>query len=84
MEKPLLLSAKGLSADVVREYRAGIVVEPENPQALAAAVMLLYNDKPLRDGFRTGCRALAFQYNRETLANRMLEEIRYAAAATVS
>jgi glycosyltransferase involved in cell wall biosynthesis len=80
MEKPLLLSAKGLSADVVREYHAGIVVEPENPQALASAVLQLYNNKPLRDGFRNGCRALARQYNRETLANRMLDEIRFAAA----
>jgi hypothetical protein len=80
MEKPLLLSAKGLSADVVREYHAGIVVEPENPQALASAVLRLYNDMPLRDSFRNGCRVLARQYNRETLANRMLDEIRFAAA----
>jgi glycosyltransferase involved in cell wall biosynthesis len=80
MEKPLLLSAKGLSADVVREYHAGIVVEPENPQALASAVLQLYNNKSLCDGFRNGCRALARQYNRETLANRMLDEIRFAAA----
>jgi len=80
MEKPLLLSAKGLSADVVRKYHAGIVVEPENPQALASAVLQLYNNKPLRDAFHNGCRALARQYNRETLANRMLDEIRFAAA----
>ena len=80
MEKPLLLSAKGLSADVVREYNAGIVAEPENQQALAAAVLRLYDDVALREGFRVGCRALARKYNRETLANRMLDEIRFAAA----
>lgn len=84
MEKPLLLSAKGLSADVVRRYHAGIVAEPENPQALAAAVLELYRDKRLRDSFRDGCRALARQYNRETLANRMLDEIRFAAAAAAA
>ena len=84
MEKPLLLSAKGLSSDVVREYHAGIVVEPENPQALAAAVRRLHQDKTLRDSFRSGCRALARQYNRETLANRMLDEIRFAAATAGS
>ena len=70
MEKPLLLSAKGLSADVVREYNAGIVAEPENQQALAAAVLRLHDDVALGDGFRVGCRALARKYNRETLANR--------------
>ncbi|HEX3431031.1 MAG TPA: glycosyltransferase family 4 protein [Rhizomicrobium sp.] len=80
MEKPLLLSANGLSADVVREYNAGIVVQPENPQALASAVLRLYEDRALRDSFRSGCRALAAQYNREALANRMLDEIRFAAA----
>lgn len=84
MEKPLLLSAKGLSAEVVRQYHAGIVAEPENPQALAAAVLDLYRDKRLRESFRDGCRALARQYNRETLANRMLDEIRFAAAAAAT
>jgi len=81
MEKPLLLSARGLSADVIREYNAGIAVEPENAQALAEAVLLLHENRALRESFRGGCRALARQYNRETLANRMLEEIRFAAAA---
>lgn len=81
MEKPLLLSAKGLSANVVREYNAGIAIEPENPGALAAAVLRLHQDRALRESFRSGCRTLARQYNRDMLANRMLEEIRFAAAA---
>lgn len=80
MERPLLLSANGLSADVVREYNAGITIEPENSPALAAAVLRLYEDKALCESLRSGCRALARQYNRETLANRMLDEIRFAAA----
>lgn len=80
MEKPLLLSAAGLSADVVREYNAGLAIEPENAQALAAAVLRLHEDNALRESFRSGCRALARQYNRETLANRMLDEVRFAAA----
>lgn len=80
MEKPLLLSANGLSAQVVREFNAGIAVEPENAQALAAAVLRLHADRSLCESFRSGCRALARQYNRETLANRMLEEIRFAVA----
>jgi glycosyltransferase involved in cell wall biosynthesis len=81
MEKPLLLSAKGISADVVREYNAGIALEPENPQALASAVLCLQADRALRDSFRSGCRALARQYNRENLARLMLDEIRFAAAS---
>jgi glycosyltransferase involved in cell wall biosynthesis len=84
MEKPLLLSAKGISAEVVREYNAGIAVEPENPQALASAILRLHPDKALRESFRNGCRALARQYNREKLANLMLDEIRFAAATATS
>jgi hypothetical protein len=80
MEKPVLLSANGLSADVVREFNAGIAVAAEDAQALAAAILRLHDDAVLRESFRSGCRALARQYNRETLANRMLEEIRFAAA----
>jgi glycosyltransferase involved in cell wall biosynthesis len=83
MEKPLLLSANGISADVVRQYNAGLVVEPENPQALASAVLRLYADKTLQDSFRNGCRRLARQYDRETLADLMLEEIRFAADSAV-
>jgi glycosyltransferase involved in cell wall biosynthesis len=83
MEKPLLLSANGISADVVRHYNAGLVVEPENPQALASAVLRLYSDKTLGDSFRNGCRTLARQYDRETLAGLMLEEIRFAAGSAV-
>lgn len=79
MEKPLLLSANGLSADVVREFKAGIAVEPENAKALAAAVLRLHESRALCESFRSGCQALARHYNRELLASRMLEEIRFAA-----
>lgn len=79
MEKPILLSANGVSADLVREYHAGLVVEPEDPAALAAAILRLRSDGQLRESFRDGSRRLARQYDRERLANLMLAEIRHAA-----
>ncbi|MGH6876514.1 MAG: glycosyltransferase family 4 protein [Rhizomicrobium sp.] len=84
MERPILLSANGVSAELVRDYQAGIVVEPENPEALASAAMRLRSDAQLLESFRAGCNRLARQHDRDRLAGLMLAEIRSAAAATVS
>jgi glycosyltransferase involved in cell wall biosynthesis len=84
MEKPILLSASGVSADMVRGYHAGLVAEPENAEALAAAVLRLRSDPQLRESFRAGCKRLARQHDRERLASLMLAEIRHAAGPTVT
>lgn len=81
MEKPILLSASGISADLVRRYDAGLVVAPEDPVALAAAAMRLKSDVQLRESFRAGSKRLARQHDRERLASLMLAEIRHAAGA---
>lgn len=84
MEKPILLSASGISADLVRRYHAGLVVEPENPEALAAAAMRLRADAQLRESFRAGCSRLARQHDRDRLAGLMLDEIRHAAGTVAT
>ncbi|MGH6888523.1 MAG: glycosyltransferase family 4 protein [Rhizomicrobium sp.] len=86
MEKPILLSANGASAELVRDYRAGIVVPPENPEALAGAAQCLRSNAVLRESFRDGCKRLARHHDRERLAGVMLAEIRRAheSAANVS
>lgn len=81
MGKPILLSAKGASAELVRDYRAGIVVPPEEPQLLASAVLRLRSDPELRESFREGGKRLARDYDRERLAALMLAEIRQAHAS---
>jgi hypothetical protein len=82
MEKPILLSANGASAELVREYRAGIVVPPENPELLAAGALQLREDAILRESFRDGCKRLARHHDRERLAGLMLAEIRHAHASS--
>jgi glycosyltransferase involved in cell wall biosynthesis len=84
MERPILLSARGISADLVRSYHAGLVVEPENPEALASAAMRLRSDAQLRESFRAGCNRLARQHDRDRLASLMLAEIRSAVATTAA
>lgn len=79
MERPIVLSAQGISADLIRACDAGIVVEPENPAALAAAVESLAASNTLCRRYSTGCKSLARQHDRERLAALMLAEIRDAA-----
>jgi glycosyltransferase involved in cell wall biosynthesis len=81
MERPIVLSANGLSADTVRRFRAGIVAEPGDAHALARAIRRLRTSPALRDSCREGCRSLARAHDRQILARQMLAEIRRAAAA---
>ena len=80
MERPIVLSANGLSAETVRRFGAGLVAEPGNPHALAQAVRRLRANPALRDNCREGCRGLARAHDRQLLARQMLVEIRLAAA----
>ncbi len=79
--KPMIVSAEGASADLVQRYGAGLVVPPEDPEALASAIMRLRNDSELREKLRQGGLALARDFDRERLADAMLEQIRLAAGA---
>ena len=49
--RPIVASvpASGSAAQVVTQSGGGLVVPPEDPQALAEAVLTLYNDRPLGD-----------------------------------
>jgi glycosyltransferase involved in cell wall biosynthesis len=80
MERPILLGVGGIAADLIRKYDAGLVFEPEDPQSLANAIMQLRDDPALRARLREGCRALARDYDRKNLADRMLAEIRSVVA----
>jgi glycosyltransferase involved in cell wall biosynthesis len=78
MGKPIIVGAEGASADLVQRYGAGLVVPPEDPEALAAALEKLRSDSALRAQLSVGALALARDFDRETLAMQMLEQIRLA------
>jgi glycosyltransferase involved in cell wall biosynthesis len=80
MERPTILCARGLAADLLAKYDAGVAVEPENPQALADAVTKLRDDPALMSRLKSGSVALARDFDREKLAADMLEELKSAAA----
>ena len=76
MERPIILSAEGIAADLVRKYEAGVAVEPENAADLAEAILKLRNDATLRARYGNGGRTLAADFDRNKLADLMLDEIR--------
>jgi len=75
MEKPIVLAVEGVAADIVATYNAGLCIGPENPSAMADAILRLRNDSLLREQMKLGCRKLAADFDRRFLAEKMLNEI---------
>jgi glycosyltransferase involved in cell wall biosynthesis len=69
MEKPIVLGVRGESQRLVEQSGAGICIEPENAEALAAAVRRLADDPELRRRMgAAGRRAVEEHFDRRKLA----------------
>jgi hypothetical protein len=79
MERPMVIGAEGIAADLVRSHGAGLTVEPENVPALLAAIERLRHEPGLAASMQPGCRALADDFSRDKFAGQMLDEIKLAA-----
>jgi len=82
--KPLIVSAEGASTELVQRYGAGVVVPPENPKALAGAVVRLQENSALREQLSAGSLALARDFDRDRFAREMLEQISRACETSVA
>jgi glycosyltransferase involved in cell wall biosynthesis len=73
-KKPVVYGGRGAGADLVQEANGGIVVAPESPEELAAAIRRLAEDPELaRTLAANGYRHVAENYRRELVLARMLE-----------
>jgi glycosyltransferase involved in cell wall biosynthesis len=79
MERPIIIGAEGIAADLIEQHRAGIAVEPENLDALVGAIEALRCDAKLSSAIQSGGRALADGFSRDKFAAQMLDEIKLAA-----
>lgn len=79
MERPIVIGAVGIAADLIASHRAGLAVEPENVAALTAAIQRLRDEPELGRIMGEGARALAADFSRDKLAAQMLDEIKLAA-----
>jgi glycosyltransferase involved in cell wall biosynthesis len=72
--KPVLLGVEGEAQEILCEARAGLVVTPEDPQALAEATLELVRDPALRRQMgENGRRAALEKYSRKKMALLYLE-----------
>ena len=75
--KPLVLSASGEAAGFIERAGAGVVVAPERPQELAAALVSLSRDRDGAEALgRAGRRFVEAWYTRPAAAERWLELLR--------
>jgi glycosyltransferase involved in cell wall biosynthesis len=83
---PILVSIDGEARAVVEKSQAGISIEPENPQAMANAILELYrNREHLKMLGFNGQRYVIEHYDREKIARefeRLLYKVRWPEATT--
>ena len=82
MRRPIVLGVRGQAEEILEEAGAGIVVEPENPDELLAAVLRLKADPALRDRLgAAGADHVRENYARPVIARRYWELLQSVAAS---
>ena len=76
MGKPILLGVEGESKEIIESYGAGLCFEPENREDFKATLLKLESDTDLYQKCKEGCAALIKDFDREELAQKMLEFIK--------
>lgn len=73
---PIIISVpKGEATKIIENTYSGIVVEPENPDQLSDSILSIYNDKDLYNRLALNSAIASKNYDRKTLALRMLQHI---------
>jgi glycosyltransferase involved in cell wall biosynthesis len=72
--RPIILGVEGEARDAVQRAQAGLCVRPEDPEALADAILCLYRDPKLADSLgRNGQAFVQQNYCRDRLAETYLD-----------
>lgn len=73
MGKPIVASVRGEAAEILRESRGAIVVEPENSEAIAKAILSLYENRDqVQKMGESGRSFVAQNFSRRALADKYL------------
>ena len=71
---PMIISVpQGELTEIVKEHKCGLIVPPENPEALANSIRNLANDPALRERLQTAALQASRKYSRKALASKMLD-----------
>ncbi|WP_163195293.1 glycosyltransferase family 4 protein [Clostridium thermarum] len=71
-ELPIIMAVEGEAKELIDRAQAGITVEPENPEAVAQAVLTLYRDyDKSREMGRHGRRYVMENYSRDAITRKL-------------
>ena len=71
MQIPILLGVEGESADIIKEFGAGLCFEPENKTDFIEKLTAIKDDEALYSKCQEGCLALAKAFDRKKMAAEM-------------
>lgn len=80
MAIPILHGVEGESAEIIEKHDIGLTFQPENHLNLVERLVLLRDDRELRERFARNAAEVAYHYDRKTLAAKMLNIIELCAA----
>ncbi len=73
MRKPILLGVEGESKEIIENFNAGLCFIPEDKESFLNCLYEMKDDTLLYQEFQKGCDELVKEFDREKLANKMLE-----------
>jgi glycosyltransferase involved in cell wall biosynthesis len=73
MKIPILLGVKGEAQKLLMKYNAGVYFEPEDKNDFLSKLTELKNNLHLREEVRAGAAALAKDFDRSVLAQKMFQ-----------
>lgn len=74
MKRPIVGSVRGEAADILRQSKGALVLEPENPRAIAESILYLYRHKDERETMgQEGRKFVVENYSRRSMARKYLE-----------
>jgi glycosyltransferase involved in cell wall biosynthesis len=82
MEKPILLGVEGEAKNIIDKYEAGLAFKPENRDDFISKLMDLKNNVELYNKCKIGCKNLSRDFDRKSLAKKMLFIIKNKMDAT--
>lgn len=75
MHIPIIMGLEGESSEIIKKYNAGLCFEPENEQDFNQKLNYILGNYEFYKKCQAGCEALARDFDRKTLAHKMLHII---------
>ena len=75
MQTPILLGVEGESADIIKEFGAGLCFEPENKTSFIENLTVLKDNLEVYSNCQLGCLSLAKAFDRKKMAEEMRQHL---------